>query len=142
MIEGRANHEGILEAVGHWWRDYRKRRQDLAALAAFSGEDLARMAHDLGVSAEDLHDLAARGDNAAEEAPRMMTALGLDKAHDIDAHLMRDIEIACARCGSKERCRSDLDAGEAAAHFEEYCINAETFTALRAIREAASSARG
>lgn len=128
----------LLESVGLWWRDYRKRQRAQAELQAMSVDDLDRMAQDIGVTPADLRDLATRSAQAADEAPQMMAALGLDveALRRSEPHVLRDIEIACTRCGQKGRCGSELADGTAAAHVDEFCVNAETFHALQAIRAA------
>ena len=127
----------LMESIGMWWRDYRKRRRAEAELGAMSSDDLGRMAHDIGITPADLRDLAARSVHAADEAQHMMAAIGLDveMLRAKQPYVLRDIEIACTRCSEKGRCGHELADGTAAAHFDEFCVNASTFHALQAIRQ-------
>lgn len=138
-MSAQAHHEAsLLASIGEWWREYRRRQRAAAELDAFGPEDVARMAHDMGVSTSDLRDLVQRSAHAIDEAPKMMAALGLDPAamRNYDPALMRDIEVGCARCGAKGQCNEDLEAGTAGEHYKEYCVNAGTFSALTAVHEA------
>ncbi|MFC1460821.1 DUF6455 family protein [Microvirga arabica] len=94
------------------------------------------LARDIGVSAEMLPVLVARGPDAAAELPRLMEALSLDseQIRQIHAALMRDMSLTCSGCTAAVRCRDDLAHGQASAHFAEYCPNAETLHELGATR--------
>ena len=128
----------IFSAIGLWWKELKTSNQDSELLIALGAEQVDRMAHDLGMTADDLHDLATHGLHSSDEAPKMMAALGLD-AHEVqqkERAVYVDILRNCARCGEKRQCDSDLATGVAAQHYEEYCLNAYTMDALRAIAAA------
>ena len=44
--------------------------------------------------------------------------------------VLRDMERVCAMCNHKRECDRDLDAGTAAEHYEDYCLNAPTIDRL------------
>ena len=44
--------------------------------------------------------------------------------------MLRDMERVCSLCNHKRQCDRDLAAGTAAAHYEEYCGNADTIDGL------------
>ena len=44
--------------------------------------------------------------------------------------VLRDMERVCSLCNHKRQCDRDLAAGTAAAHYEEYCGNADTIDGL------------
>jgi hypothetical protein len=127
-----------LTALGAWWRAFTAQRHDDGGLHGLTHSDVERIAKDLGLREDDLYDLAAKGGHAADQAPEMMRALGLDPAEvEASQHTIHgDVLITCSRCSEKRRCTQDLKAGTAEAHFEEYCLNANTLNALRAIAAA------
>ena len=63
---------------------------------------------------------------------RMLHERRLDR-YEIDSRepeAMRQIEMICSGCDSKERCGHELDAGTAVAHAAEFCPNALVLAAL------------
>jgi hypothetical protein len=44
--------------------------------------------------------------------------------------VLRDMERVCSLCSHKRQCDRDLATGTAAAHYEEYCGNADTIDGL------------
>ena len=124
----------LFSAIGAWWKEMLSRSGE-EELTLLSREDVDRIAQDLGMTSDELQDFAARGVHASDEAPKMMEALGLDpKELEHSQHaVFIDVLHNCAVCSDKGRCHHDLKTGEAAAHFEEYCLNAHTLNALRAV---------
>jgi hypothetical protein len=105
-------------------------------LASFSCAGLRHMAGDLAITEADLQLLAS---HAADNTPLMegmMCAHGLDPAvvRCEVGTLLRDVERVCTRCLRATRCRRELEAGTAAQHCHEYCLNAGTFDDLVAVR--------
>jgi len=111
------------------WLDHRRKIDELQS---FDAGEFDRIAHELGVSASDLGTLVRKGPHAADELPKMLSALGIDAQALARAQPMvyHDMERVCARCVSKGRCDRDLEADTAARHYEEYCANAPTIDAL------------
>ena len=91
------------------------------------------LARDLGVSADMLPTLVARGPDAAAELPRLMEALSLDpdRVRQIHAALMRDMSLTCSGCTTAVRCRDDLADGRSPSRFADYCPNAEILRELQ-----------
>jgi hypothetical protein len=88
--------------------------------------ELQRVGAELGLTASDLRDLAARGPEAAALLAQRMTALGLTRS-DVERAalgLMRDLERTCACCGLKRRCEADLASRRADHGWKAYCPNA------------------
>ncbi len=133
-LEGR-DHVSLFSAIGHWWKDKLAQQHETDMLESLGSDQVERMAHDLGMTADDLHDLATHGVHGSDEAPHMLEALGID-ADDVQ-HNQRlvylDVLRNCTHCDAKRRCARELKSGEAAAHYEEYCINAYTLDALKAV---------
>ena len=111
------------------WRANWAQAHELDALDRDQRDALAR---DIGVAAEMLPALAARGPDAAAELQRLMEALSLDpeQVRKIHAALMRDMSVTCSGCTTAVRCRDDLDRGRAWDHYTKYCPNAETLQEL------------
>jgi hypothetical protein len=116
----------FLSRMREWWR----RRHELDAIDRC---ELERIAGDLGMSAGELKDLAARGPHAADRLHERMRLLGLTRA-DVDrlAHgLMWDLERTCARCNQNGRCEKDLATRPHDASWGGYCPNAVALTAVK-----------
>jgi hypothetical protein len=121
--------QGFLAQLFARWRE----RAELNALPA---EELGRLAHELGVSGDELTDLAARGPHAADLLYERMQAMGLARS-DVDrvAHgLMRDLERSCSCCGDKSECKRDLNAHPDDPVWKEYCPNAMSLEAVRRMK--------
>ncbi len=125
----------ILAALGAWWRNFTVQHHGADGMHGLTAADVENIARDIGLSENDLYDLAAKGGHASDQAPEMMRALGLDpnELEHTEHAAFADILVTCARCHEKRHCTHDLKSGASAAHFEEYCLNANTLNALRAI---------
>ena len=120
---------GLLGRVLDWVRVHAEPGADLAA---FSREDLRRMASDLSLAESDLLAISTGGRDNTGLMEGMMRARGLDPdqlRHSLGTFL-RDVERVCTRCKATGRCRRELDARTAALHCHEYCPNAATFDSL------------
>src|SRR5262245_18153157 len=81
-------------------------------LGAMSPNEIGRIAEDVGMTASELKDLAARGQHAADQLRERMQALGIGKAdvERVAPGLMRDLERTCTCCSEKGCCQADLPA--------------------------------
>ncbi len=97
-----------------------------------SSEDVLQIAKDLGVSAAELRNLAAKEPGAANLVEKMLTALRVDPQvlANTQPGVMRDLQRLCVVCGQKNRCVHELNDGTAAEHFHQFCPNAFTIDAL------------
>ncbi|HEX2724404.1 MAG TPA: DUF6455 family protein [Beijerinckiaceae bacterium] len=123
-----------LGRIQQWWSAAAK-WEALVRELENAGEDGARILQELRLNGGDLHHLMVASTDNALLLSRMMAALGLDAeevARELPA-IMRDLERACAACGSKSRCRHDLDSGDAPARSADYCPNKPTLSALQAV---------
>lgn len=122
----------IIAPLAEWWRRHAIARQNLAGLDAFNSDDMALMAHDVGLSAADLRALATHCSDAADLLERRLEACGLSAeqlAHTAASEL-RDMERLCTTCESKGRCARDFDADPSDPVWLEYCPNHDTITTL------------
>lgn len=118
--------EGFFAQIFARWREQME-------LSQMPHAELGRMAHELGLSSDELRSLAAKGPHAADLLYERMQALGVSRT-DVDRlgwNLMRDLEKTCACCGDKGQCRADLAAHPDSPAWKEYCPNAMSLEAIR-----------
>jgi hypothetical protein len=134
--------EPILDAIANWVKKYRYAVGLRDELARCGPEEVARAAHDLGVSPRERVRLASKGPHAADELPKLLLALGVDpkKLASDDPALMRDLQRLCITCGHKKRCEHELGAGTAAQNYRSYCPNAVSLEALFTARRSHEAA--
>jgi hypothetical protein len=119
-------HATLLERLAGLFRT----RSELDGLA---GEDVERMAHDIGLSAEELREVVAQGPRGSDLLYERLKAQGVSPA-DIDRiafGLIRDLERDCSCCGSKAECTHDLETQPESPGWMSYCANAGTIEAVR-----------
>ncbi|ANW05054.1 hypothetical protein [Bradyrhizobium icense] len=118
----------MVDIFGEWL----KHRRELREMRELDAANFGQIASDLRMSSADLEALVRQGPHAADELPKMLSALGID--HEALARteplVLRDMERVCAMCIHKRQCDRDLAAGTAAAHYEDYCANAPTIDGL------------
>jgi hypothetical protein len=120
--------EYLIDTFGNWLQH----RRELSEIRQLDRADFNRIAGDLRVSPDDLDRLVHRGPHAADELPKLLAALGIDRgrlAHT-EPLLLRDMERVCSFCSHKRQCDRDLAAGTSAGHYEGYCLNASTIEGL------------
>jgi transcriptional regulator with XRE-family HTH domain len=131
-MSGVNGHRSVLDAIAGWVRNYRQAVGLRSELANCTAEEVAQLARDVGLSAEELMSIATKGRHAADELPKLLRALGVDpqKLASDDPSTMRDLQRICIHCGHKGECRHDLAAGTAAGSYRDYCPNAMSIKAL------------
>lgn len=124
--------EPILNAIADWIKRYRYAIGLRGELADCGPEEVKSMARDIGVSPDQLRELASKGPNAANLLQKMLLALHVDPKAlaDIDPRTMHDLQRLCITCSHKKQCKHELAAGTAATTFREFCPNAITLDAL------------
>jgi hypothetical protein len=143
-----ADHQdGFISLLVQRWHAWKERRDGLAALNRCGRGEMARMAHDLSLSSEELRALAGKGPASADLLYRRMGELRLDREtiHCGEPDTLRDMQKTCSLCASKRRCRRDLARGADASAWHPYCPNDDALAALVAggahcIRGGSSSA--
>lgn len=111
-----------------WWRTS---HGDSAVLGdALAGE----IAHDIGVTPDQLAHLIHKGHGDRRLMPTMVAQNGIDLAHlaKTEPALVHDMERVCALCDDTRTCKRDLAKGEGAQHYHQSCLNAATIDALKA----------
>jgi hypothetical protein len=118
----------VLDAIADWVKHRRSHRHGLDGLP---DSEVHRIAHDMGISSADLRAL----DRLADQPlllPQMLAALHIDpdKLSKTEPMMFRDLQRVCAMCDSKKRCSRELNEGNAAVNFEDYCPNSLTLKAV------------
>ena len=122
----------ILDAIGSWVKEYRQAVGLRGELANFREEEVAFRANDMGVTPQELLFAVSKGPHAADELPKLLSALGVDpqKLASEDPGKMRDLQRICITCSHKDQCHHNLAAGTAAGHYRYFCPNAVSLDAL------------
>ncbi len=140
-------HEGLFSLLMQRWQAWAERRDSLAGLETCGRGEVARVAHDLSLTPNELRALARKGPDAASLLYRRMADLGLDRdaLARAEPRMLRDMQKECSLCGSKGRCRHDRARGADPSAWHDYCPNDDALGALMAggahrARAAASAA--
>jgi uncharacterized protein YjiS (DUF1127 family) len=125
---------GLREAIMtiQWLADWIRHQRERAELDSMQGPELQRLARDVGVSTYDLERLVDEGHDP-EQLSAMLKAIGLDEAalKRMQPAAMRDLQRLCSLCEVSGQCQRALKAGTAASRYHEFCVNADTFDALK-----------
>ena len=112
----------LFGAIGDWVTRYRQAIGLKRELANCGAEEVAAMARDIGLSAQELEFIASKGPNAAAELPKLLRALGVDPQKlPLDRRAtLRDLQRICITCRHKAQCRHELATGTAAEHYRDF----------------------
>ena len=118
----------VVDIFGEWL----KHRRELREMREMDAANLGQIASELRMTSADLEALVRQGPHAADELPKMLTALGIDQDRlaRTEPLVLRDMERVCTLCRHKRQCDRELAAGTAAEHYETYCLNASTIDGL------------
>jgi hypothetical protein len=94
------------------------------------GDDIRRIAADVGLDPGELRQIARLEAGAAAQLPQMLAALAIAE-DQVRLDVMRDLERVCSLCAVKARCECALARGTAGATYDEFCPNAVTLHALK-----------
>jgi hypothetical protein len=120
--------------MARWWHNWTATRANIDRLECCGAGEVERIAHDVGVSPNELHALAGKWPDAAEPLNRRLVALGLDPQdvrHSLP-QVMHDLQRVCSLCQSVGECEHDLAARPSSVTWRAYCPNVMTLDALRA----------
>src|SRR5262245_7420472 len=84
-------------------RAFRQRCATAREIERLDKQEVASLAEDLGLRADELRLLVAKDKSAADLLVRRMDTLGLDPA-GVDPAVMRDLQRCCSICTDKGRC--------------------------------------
>lgn len=124
--------EAILDTIADWVGRCRRALGASKELGTCGPEEVARIAHELGVGRGELYELASRGPRSADLLQKMLPALGIDlkELSRTDPLVVRDLQRLCVTCNNKGRCQHELADGTAADDYQDFCPNAVTLDAL------------
>jgi len=120
--------EVVLDSIADWVSKYRDKISLYTQFERCGRDEVMRVAKELGVTRNELLELARKGPGSADLLHKMLIALGVDPKPD--PRIMNDLERLCITCSQKKRCEHELANGTAGAHFREFCPNAFTLDAL------------
>lgn len=122
----------VFERLINTFHAWLNRQQQLNEIRRLSPAEFDRVAHDLQISVADLTELVNQGPHAADELPKLLSALGINAADlaRIEPAILHDMERVCALCNHKRECDHDLAAGTSAEHYQQYCANTPTIAGL------------
>ena len=121
---------GLISSLRGKWKNFWEKRAAINELAQCDPSEVARIAEDLGISTGELRFLAASGHDSADLLKRRLQTLGVN-ATGVDPAVMRDLQLLCARCNSKQRCAHELEDTPVAASWPKYCPNEVTIEAIQ-----------
>ena len=122
--------EIVLNAIADWVTRYRDAHSAGVYLSECTPDEVTRIANDLGVSRQELLDLAAKGPHSAALLEKMLAALGVSFEVQRNPAVMQDLQRLCVNCDHKKRCDHELSIGTTAENFRQFCPNAYTLDAL------------
>jgi hypothetical protein len=122
----RASRQLAATAKAFWHR-----RAAVNDLDRMEAQELRSLARDLGVSADELRALTAKGEHAADLLVRRMKTLGLDPRR-VNPAVMHDLQRCCSECTHKGLCIHELEDRPREATWPDYCPNKLTLAALEA----------
>lgn len=119
----------LIEMFGAWLAHAR----EVAEVCKLDPAEFDHIAQDLGITGDDLQALVRKGAHAADELPKMLNALGIDRKvlEHAPPLVTRDMDHVCTMCVEKRRCDRDLAAGLSAQNYGAYCGNAAMIDALK-----------
>jgi len=102
--------DSALAAISGWIQKRKLIRDCRQRFEACTSDEIARLAHDVGLPETDLRRMATLGPDAAKQLLDRMTALHLDAEviANSEPGTMRDMQRLCSNCVSKKRCQRDL----------------------------------
>ena len=128
--EPRSSLNGLTSLLTEKWKNFWEKRAAINELANCDPSEVARIAEDLGVSATDLRFLAASDKGVADLLKCRLQELRIDPTN-IDPAVMRDLQLHCARCNSKQLCAHELEDKPPIQTWPLYCPNEPTIEAIK-----------
>lgn len=124
--------EMVINAIADWVGNYRYAIGLRDQFAACGPDEVMLIARDIGMSPNELRELASKGPGSADLLKKMLVALKFDPKtlEAADPRLTRDLQRLCTICGNKRQCEHELVAGTAAKNIREFCPNAVSLEML------------
>jgi hypothetical protein len=119
----------LIGQVADWWREREMGRARQAEFDSCDSYDRARIAGDMGLPVNELHQLSSYRADSAEALTSRMAALHI-QPKAVDGWVMRDLERLCTTCTCKSRCKKDLLREPNDPVWKDYCPNVGTLQSL------------
>jgi len=135
-LSAQTNDARSVRRLVYWWQGWIKRRSAMVQLGCCDRAEVVRMAHDIGVSSEELYTLAGKWPDSTDLLLRRIDESKLDATEitKVEPQVMRDLQRVCTLCASKRKCSHDLAARPSDPAWQTYCPNATTLKSLVAER--------
>jgi hypothetical protein len=123
----------MIARMADWCRDKIAARRAVRELEACP-EETAHIAHDIGLSLSELHELARHPPREASLLVQRMAVLHLDPQQLArrDGAVLQDLQRLCTQCASQRRCSRALERSPDDPAWQSYCPNSGTLTVLQA----------
>lgn len=133
LVKADSAFNSIFKAFRGWLRNRKLIKQYRQRLDACDQNEIARIARDVGLSSNELRELAEQGPDAAKLMLERMAVLHLDALAlaKSEPSTMRDMQRLCSSCASKKRCQLDLMLVPNDPAWRQYCPNAGTLDAVQ-----------
>jgi hypothetical protein len=131
-LSDQTNDTKSVRRLVRWWQDWIKTRSAMAQLGCCDRAEVARMAHDVGISSDELYTLSGKWPDSADLLLLRMDESKLDATEikKVEPQVMRDLQRVCTLCASKRKCSHDLATRSSDPAWQTYCPNATTLNAL------------
>jgi hypothetical protein len=127
-----ADRHSLVGRALDWWHGVRDNWQRMHELDLLSEHEVERMAHDMGVTADQLVAMSRESNGTQLLLERRLASLHLnaEEIRKISPLLLADLQRTCAHCSEKKRCLHDFKVSETHEGWESYCPNAGTLKTL------------
>lgn len=124
----------LRDRVMSWWHEKQAIARELNELSHLEPHGLEALATDVGINPQMLAAIVRHGASAADDMERLMRALNIDPdaVHCDEPNLYRALQVSCAMCPDKTRCRHELADGTADKNYAHFCPNHAEMSELRA----------
>jgi hypothetical protein len=115
-----------------WWHGVRDNWHRMHELDLVSEHEIERMAHDMGVTPDQLVTMSREPAERQALLERRLASLHLnpEEIRKISPLLLADLQRTCAHCSEKKRCLHDFKVSANPEGWESYCPNAGTLKTL------------
>ena len=123
----------LASRIMRWCSDAWEAATETDMIGRLDDQTLQELARDCAVTPDQLLQLTRSGPHAADQMAALMLAINIDPAEVARLYPVqyRDMQINCSMCGSKDRCRRDLDAQVLEREYVHYCGNADHLKMLQ-----------
>jgi DNA-binding ferritin-like protein len=124
-----------FEVIVRWWNSWTGMGPDFSELRCCAEDEVKRIATDVGLSAEELRQLARSSPHSADLMLERLAALDLDRKEvaQVEPQIFHDMQRVCTLCETRRQCARDLAQDPNDPEWEHYCPNVETLKLLNSL---------